>query len=1276
MNKNHLALNVLILQKRSFALIVALMASSFSWAQFPIFQQPQVSITSPEAASIYKVKDVPMDYTSGAANIDIPIYVINEGKISVPISISYNTSGIKVQEIASMVGLGWTLNIGGVITVQADNYNFYQIPPYTTQAAVAAAGANLSTLSYGVGVLEYLVQATNGVFQRQTPEYRYQFGKFSGSFYYDINGKLYINSSDPNLKIQNLPGTGVTTGFIITTDEGIQYTFNIWEGTTTTPLSNPNLWDGPMVNYQPQQQISAFYLTQITDLNSSHAITFKYKRKPIYNVMLDSYSTFFYATPLGSGNGSLFPNNLSNYNFSQCAMNGVQVDTILFSTGMLTFLSNTSRIDLDPTMITQVNVNDNGGNLIRSAVFNNNDYFNDGPTNDGITSNHRLKLDGLTIRGSDGAPVENYSFGYNTATLLPPYTTASNAGRNCTAIDYWGYYNGVTTNPGTIPIGAINSADLPSVSSSFLGNRSVNTLYAQADILTQVQYPTGGAVNFYYQSNAVPGYWLGSTVGGLRISQINYYDNPNSTIPARQKVIQYDVAAMLPTYNTDYSYDKTKRVLDPIACTPYTAVTRNYSSEPIGNIGSYRGNPFYSQVEDIDLQAGLPTIKTIYYYDNIADQYDRNNQPFIEYSNMYVAQKGWVKDGLLNKVEYYKSDASHNFSLERSTANLYTDYNYTPLTPPVVGLIVTLADTYDCFGNDESGEICNAGLPSSPVTPGIVFSRDYVLHTATRSNGIRRLTNKTMTEYASSGNNVETTTYTYDNIYYNLITAQVNNSKGENLITKFNYPQNGASIPNLSPAAISVLGSMVSKNMVGVPVDEEHFNGTNLLFQKTTNYTNWPTVNNITPTLPSSVQAQVRSNPFEIRTLFNAYDVWGNVQEEQKTNDAKLVYLYGYNSQYPVAKIIGSSYAIASGLVSQSILDAPTGDPQLRSYLDLNVRKKLPNALVTTYTYKAMVGMTSQTDPGGRTFYYNYDAYARLSFILDKDQNVLKRFTYGYAGQASGPPPTITAYTNNNLAIGSATYSGSCVLPSVPASGSGSVAVGAITSYIDQNTADQMASSAATAQATAQANALGCQVPLTITNTSSMLFYAYTTNAGYTNFTYSYPNSNSSGSTMSVGSNNSINIVPATGTTAGFQLLLNGQLQSTLTITNAPIADAATVLTIRPVPSVSCGFTLASGFYSPSGTTEQVVNNGTTATMNLSFYYPGTPLFAGNSHVLGTVTGGCVPATQTQTFSVTAAGTTWQVTIQAATGQVSVIPAATIGPSVTVSLGNITYQLN
>jgi YD repeat-containing protein len=58
------------------------------------------------------------------------------------------------------------------------------------------------------------------------------------------------------------------------------------------------------------------------------------------------------------------------------------------------------------------------------------------------------------------------------------------------------------------------------------------------------------------------------------------------------------------------------------------------------------------------------------------------------------------------------------------------------------------------------------------------------------------------------------------------------------------------------------------------------------------------------------------------------------------------------------------------------------------------------DAMMTTYTYKSLVGMTSQTDPNNRTVYYDYDSFNRLSFVRDQDGKVLKKICYNYAGQA------------------------------------------------------------------------------------------------------------------------------------------------------------------------------------------------------------------------------------------------------------------------------------
>ena len=43
---------------------------------------------------------MPMDYFREKANINIPIYTITVDDVSIPISLSYNTGGIKLNEVS------------------------------------------------------------------------------------------------------------------------------------------------------------------------------------------------------------------------------------------------------------------------------------------------------------------------------------------------------------------------------------------------------------------------------------------------------------------------------------------------------------------------------------------------------------------------------------------------------------------------------------------------------------------------------------------------------------------------------------------------------------------------------------------------------------------------------------------------------------------------------------------------------------------------------------------------------------------------------------------------------------------------------------------------------------------------------------------------------------------------------------------------------------------------------------------------------------------------
>lgn len=84
------------------------------WAQAPV-EVPDVIPPSPTSAALGKYGDVPTDLHHGTPNISIPLYEIVVDDIRVPISLSFHASGHKVGEQASWVGLGWSLNAGGVV---------------------------------------------------------------------------------------------------------------------------------------------------------------------------------------------------------------------------------------------------------------------------------------------------------------------------------------------------------------------------------------------------------------------------------------------------------------------------------------------------------------------------------------------------------------------------------------------------------------------------------------------------------------------------------------------------------------------------------------------------------------------------------------------------------------------------------------------------------------------------------------------------------------------------------------------------------------------------------------------------------------------------------------------------------------------------------------------------------------------------------------------------------------------------------------------------------
>jgi len=343
--------------------------------------------------------------------------------------------------------------------------------------------------------------------------------------------------------------------------------------------------------------------------------------------------------------------------------------------------------------------------------------------------------------------------------------------------------------------------------------------------------------------------------------------------------------------------------------------------------------------------------------------------------------------------------------------------------------------------------------------------------------------------------------YFFDNpISFESTRTEHLDSKGLALTTITRTPLDKTAIHALTPlnsTALQALDSMIARNMHSPVIQQVQYRNNTLSELKLANYKLWS--NNIAAI--ENIQAKITTNPLETRLQFTKYDAKGNLVEQQKANDVKEVYLYGYNSMYPVAKILNSTYDIAKTYVNQSILDNPSDDVTLRNHL--NSLRSISGALVTTFTYKPLVGMTSQTDANGRTTYYSYDAFNRLQLIKDQDGNIIKKICYNYQGQQTNCESTITY---SSAGIDNYYYSQSCPSGQTAQPYYVNVPAGMFTSTISQVNANTQAQQYAQSQANQYGNCQANDFPLYCNNSAGVYCYVelYNVNTGQSYWFTSY----------------------------------------------------------------------------------------------------------------------------------------------------------------------------
>jgi hypothetical protein len=882
----------------------------------PQYFLPELAPRSPSASAIEKFGTYQVNEFTGIPDISIPLYTIEAGGIKVPITLSYHASGNKITDVASFVGLGWSLSSSGQVSrrvfgSQDDgtygylNGNMWQPNTYST--------GNLAGVNY-------LDSAASGKLDSRPDLFSYDFPGHSGKFFFDGSaGGNFTPRLVPfaPLKITHPPLVPFTSGVNQTGTEGLTnldiadehgniYRFGGANAVETTYSAsggrNYGCWYG-----------SAWKLQTILSQNRRDTLSFTYQNDLVYYPSNDTeiytvtdniqtYSNSYYTASFSSA-----PTTLGNLN----ATYELLPQQINFKNGKVVFdLDASARTDLNGTGSTAYGLNDikvyqyNYGTrtmeLQKTIVFFKSNFTN---------GDYRLRLDSIEVQDKAGAVMQHYVFSYNTSISMPGYTSFNQ--------DYWGYYNGPTGVNNTMLTPTQTIIYYPSPGSSeneSIGgaNRNSDSTDMQVDVLTGITYPTGGYSTFTYQTNRWDSIGVATLAGGLRIHTISSY----ASTTAAPIVKTYVYNSSRHNFILDYTYfptSQTHRYYGPGegagSQIDQTANVRSYSSSPHCDLEGWdAATVVYPSVTEYIGTPGANVGRTDYAFTDEADALLDASAA----GNLVYLSSFYVRGHLLAKKQFINTGSG--YQPVELTSNSYTAFP---------------ATQYGNVGLAVNKGYYNEGTEGNPIIPGSVNPDDtnsylYIYYgIISDDNYLTGTTTNIYDTKDTTKTTTSTTTYVYDNETHQQVTRSYHtDSRGNTEVVRTKYPADYSS-------GNAVIDSMVNRNMQAEAIEKydtlkNAATSINAVTQAQLNqygsYSNYAIMpakistlsvlqplTNFTPSAVTS-GALTSDSRYVQMISFDNYDGNNNLTQYTARNATPVSILWNYLGELPVAMAKNTAY--------------------------------------------------------------------------------------------------------------------------------------------------------------------------------------------------------------------------------------------------------------------------------------------------------------------------------------------------------------------------------